>query len=104
MPIQGDEYVFNQKSVDAAPDSGGVYALYDDKDTLIYIGRAIGNTTTIRSRLQDHKAGRSGPCTQKASYYSREKCSDPATRERELLEEYRRKTGHLPRCNEAMPS
>lgn len=103
MPIQGDKYTFSDKNVSAAPASAGVYALYED-DTLIYIGRAMGDTTTIRSRLQNHKAGREGACTLRATSYSREECSNPATRERELLEEYRRQTGGaLPRCNEVMP-
>ena len=103
MPISGDVYSFTDENLDKAPDTAGVYALFDG-DELIYIGRARGGTTTIRSRLKDHKAGRDGPCTRSATKYSRETCQDPVARERTLLQEY--KNGHwqrLPRCNEVMP-
>ena len=102
MPISGDLYKFSKENVDKAPTKSGVYALYKN-GTLIYIGRSKGDTTTIRSRLQDHYAGRDGRCTQSADQYRREPCTNPVTRERELLEEYKRKNGTLPKCNEVMP-
>lgn len=103
MPITGDLYNFTEDNVNGAPQSAGVYALYDAYKQLVYIGRAKGGTTTIRSRLQDHKAGREGLCTQSASYYRREVCSNPVAREAELLMEYKRLNGRLPRCNDVMP-
>ena len=102
MSIQGDIYEFTDNNLDKAPDSGGVYALYNGS-TLIYIGRSKGGTTSIRSRLKDHKAGRDGRCTQSADHYRREPCTNPMTRERELLEEYKNSNSKLPRCNEVMP-
>lgn len=102
MSIQGDLFDFTDDNLDKAPDSGGVYALYRGS-TLIYIGRSKGETTTIRSRLKDHKAGREGPCTQSADGYRREPCTNPVTRERELLQEYQNAYSKLPRCNEVMP-
>lgn len=102
MPITGDLYNFTDDNISKAPESAGVYALYDGTQT-IYIGRAKGETTTIRSRLRDHYSGREGKCTQSADGYKREVCTDPVTREADLLLEYQRAYGTLPRCNEVMP-
>lgn len=102
MPISGELYSFTDKNLDNAPDVAGVYALYDG-NLLIYIGRAQGGQTTIRTRLKDHKSGREGRGTQAASTYRREPCTNPVARERELLQEYQRQYGRLPRCNEVMP-
>ncbi len=90
--IGGKPYKFNSKNVDRSPDKPGVYALYDDSE-LIYYGRAQGNTVTIRSRLQSHLRGDEGSCTQNATHYKREPCPNPVTREKELLEEFK-KTHH----------
>jgi hypothetical protein len=99
MSISGERYRFIQTSVDNAPDVAGVYALYDG-DELIYIGRALGGDVTIRSRLQDHLAGRGGDGTDEATAYRREPCRNAKAREKELLEEYQQIHGRLPRCNE----
>ena len=93
MPITGDKYTFNTDNVSRAPQSHGMYQLYDGNIT-IYIGRAAGTSVTIRSRLQDHLSGREGPCTQGASSYRREENSRPVAREKELLEEYYDQHGH----------
>lgn len=100
MAISGDKYPFTQENVDKSPTSAGVYALYDG-DVTIYIGKGDG-TNGIRARLQAHKRGDEGSCTKGASHYRREVCSDPTSRERELLLEYRRAHGELPRCNEVI--
>lgn len=102
MPISGKKYGFTQKNVDISPDEAGVYALFDGEE-LIYYGRAMGTSETIRSRLQAHRAGRSGRCTQRATHYMRLPTSSPATKERQLLEEFKRTNGRLPRCNERLP-
>ena len=99
MPITGKTYPFSKQNVDSAPTSHGVYALYDST-TLIYIGRASGDSVTIRTRLQSHHRGDEGPCTKGASHYKREVTSTPIAREKELLDEYRRAYGKLPRCND----
>ena len=101
MAIAGDKYDFTQENVDKSPTKTGVYALYDGNLT-IYIGRASG-TDTIRARLQSHKRGDEGSCTQKATDYRREECTTPVSREKELLDEYKQNYGKLPRCNEVMP-
>jgi excinuclease UvrABC nuclease subunit len=102
MPITGDVYEFTEVNVNNAPNTAGVYALYDN-GTTTYIGRAQGGYTTIRTRLQSHKSGREGRCTQAATHYKRETCSNPVTREKELLQEYVNTHGKLPRCNNVMP-
>jgi hypothetical protein len=101
MPITGDKYPFTDDNISKSPQKNGVYALYDN-DITIYIGRASGDNT-IRLRLQAHKRGDEGKCTQGASDYKREITSTPITREGELLEEYKKAHGKLPRCNEVMP-
>lgn len=93
-------YRFSRIVIAGAPDSAGVYALWDG-DELIYYGRADGKEgngrTTIRSRLLDHHyAG-----GQRATHYSWEVCKDPAAREAELLNEYQGKFGRPPRYNNA---
>ena len=92
------KYPLTQQNVDSSPNNIGVYELYDG-ETIIYIGRASG-TDTIRKRLQSHKRGDEGACTQRATNYRREICNNPISRETELLEEYKRIHGKLPRCNE----
>ena len=98
--IEDGRYRFNSENIDRSPEEPGVYALYDDSE-LIYYGRAQGNTVTIRSRLQSHLRGDEGSCTQNATHYKREPCPNPVTREKELLEEFKKTHhGNLPRCNE----
>ena len=101
MAISGDRRTFTQENVDNSPTDDGVYALYDESVT-IYIGKGDG-VNGIRARLQAHKRGDVGSCTQGASHYRREVCSNPVTRERELLQEYKNDNGVLPRCNDVMP-
>ena len=100
MPIQGDRYAFTEETIDRSPDQHGVYQL-EDGASIIYIGRAAGTGVTIRSRLRDHKGGRDGPCTKGASHFRREVTEAAVSREKELLEEYKRNNnGRLPRCND----
>jgi excinuclease UvrABC nuclease subunit len=101
MTISGDLYPFTQENVDVSPEDQGVYALYDN-DVTIYIGKASQNDT-IRKRLQAHKRGDEGKCTQSATHYRREVTNYATTREQELLREYKQSYGKLPRCNEVMP-
>jgi hypothetical protein len=96
--MSNDKYGFTQKNVNNAPEVHGVYALYDG-DELIYIGRADGKGVTVRSRLQCHFRGDEGRCTQGATHYWRVGHNNPAAREVELLNDYKRRHGRLPRCN-----
>ena len=97
--IGGRSHGFNEMNIMLAPEGPGVYALYNGA-SVIYYGRARGPSTTIRSRLQSHQAGREGPCTQGASHFRYEEIPEPADRELELLNEFESRFGRLPRCNE----
>jgi excinuclease UvrABC nuclease subunit len=99
MPITGKFYEFNDENISRSPTDNGVYALYDGNRNTIYIGKAEGEDG-IRNRLQRHKRGDEGACTQDAKYYRREICDNPASREEELLIEYRLEHNRLPICNE----
>ena len=72
-----------------APETAGVYALWDE-ESLLCIGHASGGSDTIRARLADHldraETGR-GPCP---SHYSWEICRDPRQREAEARAELTR--------------
>lgn len=94
------QFPFTGALIAAAPEEAGVYLLWQDGD-VIYIGRAQGRDTTIRSRLIDHFSGREGPCTRSTTHYGWELVRDPAAREAQLLEEHRTKFQRPPRCNAA---
>lgn len=100
MPINGKRWAFTKPSVDNAIDAPGVYGLYDANGNCIYYG---SSETSIRTRLQRHQSGAEGPCTQSASSYNEEACSSPVAIERQLLLEYKRTYGVLPRCNSVIP-
>ncbi len=99
MTIAADKIQFTETNIKEAPAEAGVYVLYEE-ETIIYFGRAQGGDVTIRSRLEDHRAGREGPCTKNATVFKVEITSSAVTREKELLEEYKNAHGSLPRCNE----
>ncbi len=98
MPIPGKKYKFHEKNISKSPNVHGVYALFDG-DVLIYYGRAMGPSQTIRSQLQQHKNGDQVPGTQLATHYAREKTEQASKREMELLTEYKLDNKALPRCN-----
>jgi hypothetical protein len=94
------QFPFSGALIAAAPEEAGVYVLWQD-GAAIYIGRAQGRGTTIRSRLIDHFSGREGACTRHATHYSWELVRDPAAREAELLQEHLARFQRPPRCNAA---
>src|SRR5437868_4867670 len=98
MPIPGKKYKFHEKNIGKSPDVHGVYALFDG-DVLIYYGRALGASQTIRSQLKRHKDGGETAGTQLATHYAREKTEHARKREGELLAEYKIEHQALPRCN-----
>ncbi|NQV83067.1 MAG: GIY-YIG nuclease family protein [Rhodospirillales bacterium] len=99
MPVNGNKLAFAKVNVENAPDEPGVYVLYVGGH-LIYYG---STEKSIRSRLQDHLAGREGKCTTVATVYGSEVSLNPLRRERELLIEYKSAYGVLPHCNNKMP-
>jgi len=100
MPITGDARTAS--AMGEAPEQAGVYALYEN-NTLIYIGCAIDGDTTILDRLRAHKAGDKGPCTKWFTHFRCEITDAEVSRQRELLEEFNKRYGGLPRCNREMP-
>jgi len=98
--MSGDRYDFTDENVSRSPQTHGVYQLEEGAE-ITYIGRAWGTDVTIRSRLQAHKRGDEGRCTQVAKSYRREETEAAVSRERELLEEYENSHGgNRPKCNE----
>ena len=98
MPITKTRYRFTRRMVEGAPDDMGVYALWRNEE-LLYIGRAMGGTITIQSRLLEHLSGASCACSREATHYSWEIVLQPAARELELLREQRAAAGEIPPCN-----
>ena len=97
--IASPRYAFNATMVAGAPPDPGVFALWDN-DELIYYGRALGNGATIQSRLREHlDTGVNG--TAGATHYGWEIAANPRAREAELLREFEKVHGRLPRCNSA---
>ena len=94
-----DHYYFQQGMVDLVPTVQGVYFLWQG-DELIYIGRAVGEGVSIKSRLNGHLAGRDGPCTQAATTFTYEARLDGKAAEVSYLNGYHRRMGRLPRCND----
>lgn len=93
-PEPSRRYKFTRIVLQGAPQDAGIYALWDG-DELIYYGRAL----SIRARLLEHYEERLDTFAHRATHYSWEICDDPAAREGELLREFRRMFGRLPRGN-----
>ena len=71
------------ENVNRAPRKRGVYALYDDQN-LIFLGKALGKTDTIRSKLRSHL----GAAPEGATRYRREPTAEPTARLEELMKEH----------------
>ena len=91
MPEPSRRYRFVRIALQGAPGEPGVYALWDN-DELIYYGRAA----SLRKQLLEHLERGT-----QATHYSWELSADPARREAELLREFERMFGRLPRDNVA---
>lgn len=98
MPISGEKHRFTRKNVELAPEQPGVYAIYTD-DGVVFYG-AAGQGETIRRRLAEHMSGRAAPGRAAAKAFSYEITRFPMSRERALLEEYKRMQWRLPPFNE----
>jgi hypothetical protein len=95
MPIASPRYAFSRTMVSGAPPDPGVFALWEGEE-LIYYGRAH----SIQAQLLEHLDG-GELCTRRATHYGWEISGNAAMREADLLREYRRAHGRLPRCNAA---
>jgi hypothetical protein len=101
MPINGDKRSFTRSNVELVPDAPGVHALFDYAE-VAYYGSAQGGSDAIRARLGAHLAGRQAPGQFRVKLFSYEVTHYPVSRERALLEEYRRNTRRLPEFNAAL--
>ena len=98
-PTSARRFEFSPDEISSVPEEEGVYVLFD-ADEIIYIGRAVGRFLTLRRCLSDHGVGVFGDCTRRASHFAWEAAKSPIARETELLHEFQRTSGRLPRCQE----
>ena len=84
-----------QAEINNLPQSEGVYKLMDYSKSVIYIGR----TDNLRRRLNEHLST-SDTCIRSANYFTAETTFRSIDREREMLLDFRRRYGRLPRCND----
>jgi hypothetical protein len=102
LPFNDVMRSFTEQNVNAAPNTPGVYALYQQGE-LVYFGSTSGENETIRNRLQAHFHGETKDETRKVTHYQREVTetrSDAIARRRELVEEFQKlSNGRLPRYN-----
>ena len=94
MAIRSPRWVVVAALVSLAPDTPGVYELWDG-DELVYVGRTRDERTTLRGELErclldEHVS---------ATHFSWEISFHPVARERELLAEFERAHHRAPRLN-----
>jgi hypothetical protein len=76
------KWAFKPSMVADAPDTPGLYALWDG-ERLLCVGRAEGGHDTLRGRLAQHLAS-AAQGRLAATHYSWEICRNPAEREAEV--------------------
>lgn len=86
MKKLGRKWAFKPSMVADAPDTAGVYALWDG-DTLLHVGHASGGDDTLRARLTGHLEQGPGGCGAAPTHYSWEICANPRARHAEVLAE-----------------
>lgn len=89
-------FPFNNDYVDGVLNQPGVYWL-GINNGIIYIGKS----ENLRTRLMQHLSTVDA-CIKNATQFAFERSSNPAGREAQLLEDYRRQHGQLPRCNDRL--
>jgi excinuclease UvrABC nuclease subunit len=96
--ISGKYYAWSEDDTKKIAEEPGVYAFYDEDGVLIY----IGSTSNLRERFRYYWTTNfeEDPCKRDTRKYKREFTSNYEAREKELLEQYEREHGRLPRCNE----
>jgi excinuclease UvrABC nuclease subunit len=99
--IEGDRYTWSEDNAKKVREEPAKYELYDEKGNLIYIGSA----KNLRERFTGYISSDfdKDPCKQRTKSYKREYVSS-GEKARELeeqnLDEYKKKHGKLPACNE----
>jgi len=90
MPIQFQSLPFTPSLIEAAPDTVGVFALWQNGG-VIYLGKASAGSATIRKALSEQLSARrlnnggSNPASLRCSW---EVADDPDLRYSELLREF----------------
>jgi excinuclease UvrABC nuclease subunit len=102
LSIAGDLYDWKEENAKNIPEKPGVYALFDAEKNLIY----IGSSSNLRERFTGYwnTNFEEDTCKRATKYYKRELTESYESREKELLEEYKKfHNGKLPKCNEVLP-
>jgi excinuclease UvrABC nuclease subunit len=93
-------YALTEPHVDMVPEVPGVYWLGENDQNkqvvTIYIGKAVFN---LRQRIKDHLTT-TDRCIMRSTHFAYERHSNPDAREKELLQDFLRRNGRLPRCND----
>jgi len=84
----------NAQFVKAKP---AVYVLYDKNLDAIYIGESENLQNQFAMYFNTNFEN--DPCKQKTHTYQRAFVGNPKERKRQLLEDYKKKHGKMPRCN-----
>jgi len=77
---------FAETVIEGAPDTPGVYVLWNGHSPL-GVGHALGGDDTIQSRLRKHLEHANAAGVPLATHYSWEMCRHPLLREQELVSE-----------------
>ena len=94
MAIRGPKWFVIAALVSMAPDTPGVFELWDD-DEVVFVGATRSERSTLRTELV-HELLES---RRDATHFSWEITYDPAAHERELLAEFEREHHRPPRLN-----
>ena len=98
MPISHPNLPFTAPLVAAAPDTSGVFALWQD-GAVVYYGKASSGAATIRSALEAHLRGRSFGAG-RPTRCSWEIADDPEPRYARLMAEFEIAHQRMPRWND----
>jgi hypothetical protein len=96
MPISGKLYVWEERAKYVSEEPG-IYGLYDESNTLIYLGKSENLQKTFTKLLDGTFSD--DKCKEKTKFYKREFTSTPEERIKELLEEYKKTHGAPPKYN-----
>ena len=99
--ISGIYYNWSEDNTKKIAEKSGVYAFYDENKILIY----IGSSSNLRERFRHYWTTEfeEDPCKRATDVYKREFTSNYEEREKELLLQYQKEHGDLPKCNEKIP-
>jgi hypothetical protein len=99
MPmIKSPSLPFTASLIDAAPQTLGVYALWQD-GAIVYLGKACAGGATIRTALAEHFNGERW-ASERATRCSWEIADDAERRYEELLKQFEITHGAAPRWND----